>query len=243
MKNILYNSLIVLGFCFILSYSILKVPRYHYQYVRDKVGSRVVKITNEKGNHGGTGVHVKVSSGKTYILTNDHVCEVAKDGTLYVSTDYSERPMPRKVIERADFTDLCLVEPIDNIEGLTLGQEPNYGDLIRVVGHPKLMPITMTEGEILGEDIVNVFTGLSLEDCTKPKYKIGQAGGWFFGQQACFLNIKSYLTTIHILPGSSGSPAVDFWGNIVGLAYAGDNDINWGILVELEDIKKFLKPY
>lgn len=59
----------------------------------------------------GTGFHVKAKSGKTYILTNFHVCFLAdKNGYMNALTDKTFQRV--KVIRRSNFTDLCLLTPV-----------------------------------------------------------------------------------------------------------------------------------
>lgn len=226
---------------------IVKAPELHYNYVRNKVQKTTVMVTNKEGNSGGSGSHIKAPSGKIYILTNAHVCNLSKDGTVYITDDYG-RTIPRRIIEKSDFTDLCLVEALPNYHSyLKVGSEPSTGQIVAAVGHPALMPTTMTRGEIIGQSEVDVFDFIiGLDDdgreCNLPKNKIIKINSIFGQLDACVVHLKANLTTTAILPGNSGSPMVDFYGNMVGVYFAG-NRANWGIAITVADINAFLKPY
>jgi S1-C subfamily serine protease len=228
---------------------IFKLPQVHYNYIRNSVGNQVVKITNERGNSGGTGFNIKAPSGKTYILTNSHVCShVSQEGLVYVH-DSQENILQRRVLLNSNFTDLCVVEAMPGASGMSLGSEPQPGEIVAVVGHPKLMPNTMSRGEIIGTEDLQVMDHLmdpsdETDKCDLPKNKIEEASIFgIFRVQICTVKIKAYLSTVIILPGSSGSPVVNFFGNVVAVAFAGDSDSNWGSFVTLPDIKQILKPF
>lgn len=228
----------------------VKAPEWHYSAVRGYVGNKVVKITKTMPNGrtgGGTGFHVQTPSGKTYILTNDHICEMSNDGYLTVSSSEQSRPIPRRIIERSSVTDLCLVEPLPNVGGLDVASSVDTGEIVAVVGHPKLLPLTMSRGEVIGEvDVIildHIMDGDENDRCDLPKNKIMEFDTLFGPITACMISIKAYQTNAVILGGNSGSPVVNFWGNLVGVAFANEGEAKWGSFVSLKDIREFLKPY
>ena len=225
---------------------VIKLPEVHYNYIRNSVGNKVVSITNASGSSGGTGFHVNSPSGKTYILTNSHVCSHVQVNGLVLVHDAEGNSLPRRVLLDSDFTDLCVVEAMPGASGLSLGTAPNAGEIVAVVGHPELMPLTMTRGEIIGEQELLVMDHvIESEDdkCDLPKNIIKEVNVFIFSFKACCVKINAYLSNVTILPGSSGSPVINFYGNIVGVAFAGDNDSNWGSFVTLPDIQKMLKAF
>lgn len=248
MKTLRITCAILVGlFC------LLKLPSWHYKYIRNTVGYRTVEITNPgpELHAGGTGVHVQLPSGKVAIITNAHICELKDQrGMVRVYSPALERPIERKVIEQADFTDLCLVEPIPGVSGLSLGAKPEVGDIIAVIGHPLLQPLTMTRGEVVGEMDVQIFDHIigfgAVADngtCNNPKNEILTIPTFFGIVTICTVKVHATLTTVTILGGNSGSAAVNYRGQIIGIAFAADNRSNWGSLVGLEDIRKFIAPY
>lgn len=228
----------------LVGYLVFKLPEIHYQILRSYVGDRIVKVTNKEGTSGGTGFHVRAKSGKTFILTNSHVCKVgAKEKIVYIKGP-GERLLPKKIVEDSDFTDLCLVEPLEGIDGLDVASEEELGKIVHVIGHPKLMPITLTSGELTGKAKVQVLSDMfpAPGSCDDKKSKRMEIPFFFMKVPVCVIEIDAYSSNIQILPGNSGSPLVNFYGDVIGVAFAG-GDGNWGFFVTLEDINRFLGEY
>jgi hypothetical protein len=62
--------------------------------------------------------------------------------------------------------------------------------------------------------------------------------------KACIVRTEAaYMTSIVIYSGNSGSPMVDFWGRVVGVAFASDNRDHYGDIVSLDDLETFLAKY
>jgi S1-C subfamily serine protease len=245
----------------------VKAPELHGRWIRESVGSKVYLMTNDAKRGSGTGFAVKGKSGVSYIVTNDHVCAMATDGTMLV-IDRDGNEFKRRIIERSNFTDLCLVEGLPGVEGMTIGSEPEIGQIIAAVGHPSGYDITLTRGEIIQREDVLILEGpisffdpstnkefliseeeggILAENCNKPKNVIltqMQDFGFFQLRVKWCINKtnKAYYTNMAIQPGSSGSPIVNFWGNVVGVVFAGDRAM-WGITVSNKDLTKFLKNY
>lgn len=124
-----------------------------------------------------------------------------------------------------------------------------YQEELAVVGHPRLMPITLNKGRItsiLEETVVFSHLIVSEEDaeaCSLPKNQVKDIQTFFGPIKVCVIVIPSYTSNITILPGNSGSPLVTFFGKVVGVAFAGDNDSHWGFFVTRDDIIEFLKYY
>lgn len=237
-------------------------PQIHRSYLRNKVGSRVVKIVklDEKGRvrGGGTGFAIKAPSGENYLLTNAHVCEAFKGSPEIKAQLPDGTIIPRRILEISENTDLCLAEGLPGVEGLSVADDaPKKGQIVNVVGHPRLKPLTLSMGELIGLQEVSILAGLigdgsqeakdagwlTEEDCQKPKNKIMEFETIFGTIKACMISVLAYQTSAVALPGNSGSPAVDMWGNVVGVLFAGDSEVHWGMLVTLKDVKDFLKVY
>lgn len=247
---------------------VLKAPEVHGKYIRTHVGEKVYMIRDNTRSGGGTGFAVKAPSGQNYILTNDHVCGVSKDGvTVLVTGD--EGSMRRRIISHDENSDLCLIEGMPAVEGLDVaGSGPSLGDDVAVVGHPRLMPKHLSRGEITGAEDVTVglgpisvfdpktgkeeqvdpkYGGILPEQCAMAKNSqiITDMDMMFFVLKVkfCAVTVKNaYVTGIVIYPGNSGSPVVNFWGNVVGVVFASDST-NWGRLVPIQDVKSFLRNY
>jgi S1-C subfamily serine protease len=253
---------------------VARMPEIHSAYLRQVVGSRVYKVQYVKEGGGGTGFQVRAPSGQDYVVTNSHVCnainqisqklEPSAVGSVLLVDDEGNS-MRRRIIAISDRTDLCLIEGVPGVRGLSLGNEPALGDTATVVGHPHLRPITLSGGEIIGTEDVKILDYIMSTDnpmvailignemnpdgkCDMPKQETEdiqlpeEVGG---GTVKVCLDVTygAYMTSIVIYPGNSGSPMVDYMGRVVGVAFAGDNSDNYGEVVSFTDLKTFLARY
>lgn len=216
------------------SYLVLNSAQYHRSYLRSKVGPEVLMLVGTQG--GGTGFSIKTPKGKTYTLTNRHICEIADNGVLYADPDLL--PIPVRVLKISKKADLCLVENVPNKKGLSLSDDSlQPGDEFAIVGHPMLLPLTLSRGELIGYQQIEMPTKIN-EECGADEKEVFTL---FFS--VCLKSYRAGMTNAVALGGNSGSPVVNFWGEVVGVLFAGFNDSNWGIIVPLEEIKEFLKDY
>jgi hypothetical protein len=132
-----------------------------------------------------------------------------------------------------------------------------------VIGYPVLQPLSVSTGDIVGTSLIEFPYALVVPDNTsqedidhamipsiresecnsKPKFKVGKMENWGIEFKVCMLSLKAYETTITTFPGNSGSPAVDAWGNVSGVLYAGSNYTNYGLILTIQDVRKFLSAY
>jgi len=159
-----------LGF---LAFLGIEAPQLHSNYIRSSVGKNVVMITSEDGRGGGTGFHVQLPSGGTAILTNAHICLMEFNGNVNVFANGATTPTRRRVIDISRNHDLCLVEgfkgfsgiPIDNGYLSTgLGSGPYLGEIMGLIGHPRLNALTLTRGETIDKRNILLLFGINLPD-------------------------------------------------------------------------------
>lgn len=242
-------------------YLTLKAPEIHSMYLRHSVGEKVYMIKGKLDGGGGTGFAIKAPSGQSYIVTNSHVCAgVAPNGgsQVLVVNDAGEY-MPRRIIQNSDFTDLCLIEGMPGVEGLSLSKTELFkGEQSYIIGHPRLRPLSVSKGEIVGQQDVavldyvlpgNPLVEMLLPDlvkdlaCNLPKNQIVEEVTPLGPVKFCLdVTKNTYTTTILIFPGNSGSPMVDMFGNVQGVAFASDGT-NWAQVVSMNDLTKFLSHY
>lgn len=219
-------------------------PEIHRSLIRKYVGDKVVMI--KKGRSGGTGFYVEAPSGLSYILTNRHVCDLSKDGYLDVISFGKWERKARQIIKVHDQHDLCLVDGGLQRSGLDLSSNVRIGEEIGLVGHPKLQPLTVSRGELIGYRYIQIVTKYNVKPSECLYGKIKKVEGGF----AALLGIKNYCIetlysgqiTAYSRGGSSGSPVVNFYGNLVGVLFAGNRTDQFeSFIVPLTEIKEFLQ--
>jgi S1-C subfamily serine protease len=252
------TALVVIAITTVLSVGIIKIPEIHRSYLRHKVGSKTFMIKGKKDGGGGTGFQILAPSGQTYVMTNSHVCEGAltqsEDKDSLIVEDNDGNSIRRRVLENSDFTDLCLLEGMPGVEGLKLAKTPvMLGDTEYIVGHPLLRPLSVSDGEIVGLKDVKIPTAQintpeEEQKCSLPKNEVVSLEMDFYGivkmpLKLCLNVTKAALmTTVIIFPGNSGSPMVNAYGEVTGVAFAADAT-SWGYAVSLRDVRRMLLLY
>ena len=225
---------------------IAKSPEIHSAILRNYAGSKTVMIHGVKS--GGSGFFVENEEGKVRILTNKHVCATGlKQGKykyLMVMTKNGQKRL-RRVIKESDKHDLCLVEGFENVSGLEVASELNVGDTVAIVGHPKLAPLSLFKGEFIGSRVIQIITGINMQkrNCSGVFKKVKNPFLRFIGvKTVCITNYDSNQITAYSRGGSSGSPVVNFYGDVVGVLFAGNRKDQFeSFMVPLEEIKRFLE--
>lgn len=240
----------------------IKTPQLQNNFLRKAVGTHVFKVLGTKKNAGGgTGFAIKAKSGKIVVVSNAHVCEAKDKNNLVLLVGTDGKKYYRKVINMSGTTDLCYIDGKDIPGALELGEPPSVGQLVTVVGHPSLDPLTIAHGEIIGQEDVTIPDGMlsdkngfnrdfemptvTLASCSNPKQTrhlqpIPVTEDITIFIAMCFTTTKdAYLSSVHVEPGNSGSPVVDTYGRVVAVVFAKDG-FNKGKFVNHKDLKDFL---
>jgi hypothetical protein len=248
---------------------VFNLPKAHDMFLRAYLNSEVVaiEVRGTPGNtiSGATGFYVEAPSGKTFLMTNRHVCADSRDGTVWVGAWYDKLMVQSKIVFQSDVTDLCLVEAPEDVLGLHVAKSMYFGEEIHYLGHPRLDPTIFVTGEASGlkeEDtlIGIVGGGLLPSQCAQKDMRTKEVNEFFellevYPQLAnnpllrngrnvvvCVEHDLALITTMIIYPGASGSPVVDFWGDIVAVVYSSDDATGgWGYAVPLGQVKEILK--
>lgn len=238
------------------------VPR---KFLRVAIANRVYTIANGNAISTGTGFAIKAASGKTYIMTNQHVCEAAGfrgfDGKLSVLLiDSNGEKTISQMYRRAASVDLCMTEAPEGVEGLKIGEAPLIGDIVTSIGHPNGLPTSLQSGEILGEydaDVTQCVLALDgipvmsecMSACNKSYQKIVHVVDRYKNLNEANLTVcinvypDEYQTNMIIYGGNSGSPVVDKLGRVVAVVNASNTRTNWGVLINHKYLKRFLDKH
>lgn len=148
-----------------------------------------------EGRTYGTGFHVKYL-GKTFILTNKHVCDaglrIDKGKTLRVENRIV------KILKIDTHHDLCAVEPIQESGLFFAIAELQPLDRITLIGHPRGLPTVIRKGAIV-------------------EHGIKACIGYYSGTRC----LEATRISATAYPGNSGSPILNMNGEIVAVLFAG----------------------
>ncbi len=181
---------------------------------------------NSVGGAGGTGFLLKAADGRKLIITNKHICDSNPVGGIFLLLQ-GERGYVATNPVKSSFTDLCALTPTSNLfEGREGIEEASSGavkdDSFRVFGHPMLRPLTITEGTVMGYEKIDP------HDNT-----------------LAVITMLSGFANIVVLPGNSGSPAVNNQGKLIGVVFAyqhvEEGEAPIGMFIPLISVQKFLK--
>jgi putative serine protease PepD len=152
--------------------------------------------STERGT--GSGVVIRTDG---YILTNNHVVEVAANGGTITADFYKGRQgVTARIVGRDPKTDLAVVRvDLTNLPAATLGQSSSLvvGDPVVALGAPLGLSSTVTSGIISALD----------RNVEVPDENGGSTG----------LLIGAIQTDAAINPGNSGGPLVDDQAQVIGI--------------------------
>ena len=228
-----------LAFNYFFGYGILE--NAHLKYMRYLMKD-VVLVHNFSGS-GGTGWITKVKD-KRYVITNAHVCGLAYDNTIIVN--YRGEDYVVTVVKIYPKHDLCAIEaPISAKGGFRIASSTERGESVYTLGHPYLEPHTITKGELSGIVMVSIANReMSQKECVGEGYRWQDLRGTLYElagiEGMCLRSLISEASPVPILPGNSGSPTVNIYGNVVAVAFAANEPGTRSYHVPIGYIKKFL---
>ena len=170
---------------------------------------------------------VNGDDGKTYMITNDHVCfGLAGPGKSYVkvvnggskkydSPDYDQitdvSPMPG--------SDICVIKTKGYHPGLKLATySAKIFDVVTVFGYIGRSDYSMpTHGYMYGYDTVVDDGGFRNCKDYPPHAIRNKILCWFYPRYPMMVNSNVMVATVNVGPGYSGSPVLNQNGEVVGI--------------------------
>jgi S1-C subfamily serine protease len=199
-----------------------------------------VMITDLNETSGGSGSIFKSGPTLSAILTNGHVCDVAKHGGLVHTYDGKKHLIVG--YSKSARHDLCLAFVQEDLgyNSIMAKTPPRVFDYAMAVGHPRLLPIIATEGKFSEKKIINVMKGM--RECAAVEFSDPNlilfcllAGG--------LPEIRKYETIVVsalVEDGSSGSAVYNSKGEIAAVIFAGRDEPNFGFAIPFEYIYEFV---
>lgn len=214
-----------------------QTPIAHREYIRNIAEDNSVRIVGMDGL--GTGFHVQAPNGKTYILTNKHVCEMT--GPLKAERYGDKVGMVRKIIAKYKKHDLCVMEALPGVKGIKISSDPaENGDHVYTLGHPRGDNLNVAEGEKFDDKEIHLGEEPQ-SDGTCKEGTIVEIPTIFGIFRICDVARTSVQISSPTYGGNSGSPIVNIYGRLVSVVFAGNRNIeNQGFGVPLSEIKEFL---
>lgn len=204
-----------------------------------RVASATVTVVRPDERSGGTGVILRSAPSRSDILTNNHVCELIKNGGVVITDDDRKHA----VIDYKQSTDhdLCLIGVNEDLHVVTQVAEKapeKYSEAI-VSGHPTLLPTIITYGHFSAKRLVQIMIGSRA--CTQEELE-GPNGliCILLGGVPVVKSFEAQVVSATIQPGSSGSAVYNSDGELSGLVFAGSGDLGYGLIVPYEYVYNFL---
>jgi len=247
LRNFLYEAKFLVGCAlYVLTYATILLALVYggiKLFHKNDILASSAMITNLDHTSGGSGIILISSEKESLVLTNAHVCKVAKNGGFVSNNDGKSFLVHSYKASAVD--DLCLIKVLGDLGAYTtIASHPPvpFYEKASISGHPSLLPTVVTTGHFSGKQSIQVMTGL--KPCTKEDE--GSMNGMgaliclILGGMPTFTQYDTILVTATIMPGSSGSGVFNSRNELAGVVFAGNGDLGYASTIPYENMMHFL---
>lgn len=223
--------------CFAIATTGIGAIAKHIEPSTDRyIRNRVVGIESDKGFC--SGIQIQAPSGKTYILTAAHCYDILKDDKVEVTSEDGKKYTVSLVkIDRG--MDLMLLTSPTGIN-IRVSDEVSLHEHVRTITRGGRHLVYKTEGEVLEEIKFKMgFYEIDSQDKLDQCLKEGRQVIPTLFALVCAGEMTNTVITALVIPGSSGGPAVNDKGELIGIVSTTSGSIFSGV-VPLRMIKEFL---
>ena len=209
------------------------------QFLRNYVGHNTYKVLVDGGT--GSGFVVRYG-GRSFVITNAHVCGEAKSVSLEDKRNVSVSTA--NVIAKDVDLDLCAIENVENKHGLYIqNHDPYQGQSLNVVGHPSGSALVVTPTSFIQSETIEI-----------PSYEFIECNGTLVRLSTIEMILRSSPTdevcvnsyNLNRLwgisaSGVSGAPVVNNFGVVTGVVTSLNEKKKYINSVLRLDLIKFLE--
>lgn len=259
-KEIVRTTIVVLAttaaISMLVAGTVLILPVIHSEVAKSYVKDSVYHLSihdrqTDQYLGAGTGFVTQRGDGREVVVTNSHVC--VNDGSHPMTNGE-----PLVVLRTDDGRDLTVLayDPVNDLCALSIPrtqikEKPlklaesaiSDGEVIFIYGHPSGGTAALRSGQFLNEmTIIYPIGDRGLVVKNFPKVKCTDLPGMYaaVSELECIVTRKTTASELTVLPGNSGSPLFNKWGNVVGVLWGYNPSTRMAMGVTLEALKKFL---
>lgn len=220
-------------------------PRDMGEYLLAEKSYQIIRLTPPSSDKtGGTGFALRTPMGNVVTATNAHICEAAEGGILMAQPEGYNRRVPIRVLEVDEPNDLCVLEPVRFMTGLSLADGGGkLKQAVYILGHPLLKDVTFSAGHSIQREPIDLVKGGPDTPCKGKGETLKELPWGPLMVTVCVKSIEAVEMTATIFPGNSGSPVLNSDGDVIGVVFAADQRTNHGFYIPLERLVELVSAY
>ena len=188
----------------------------------DYISEDKITFSSVGRSYTATGFSIATQNDTSFILTNQHVCNMGASVSYVIRTQSGEKVRARFI--RADsFADICLLQAVAVIQPLTLAKSnASQGDRVITIGNPDGVFPIIVDGMVSG------YHNMHMQNDSDDDGRFE-------------VNFRAQVISAPIYQGSSGSPVINIDGDVVGVVFAvRDGKEHIAFMVPISEVWRFV---